>query len=287
MCLVSKFSSPPCTEDILTSYRLVLYYPVSALVTLFANILQNPQDTRARSDLKLMGSVVQFLQLLCQEDNNAHCRRMLSICAEFERIARVSLDKAEREIRGRGKRKSTDKDKDFPIAKEPRQSQPTQGQTLRTPSMPASSLPSGRPDMSSPSIQVNNSVANSPYGQSPYGNIPFPSATQAPYQANGDLSNGAWINNGQGNSPMFQQNQTQPSFTPFQPDPNFAPDYGMDNGDMMMNASFQQPFVPQDLWQMPMTLEWDMADIFGLGGANANFNFGGGNFDGGSGNQQQ
>lgn len=25
--------------------------------------------------------------------------------------------------------------------------------------------------------------------------------------------------------------------------------------------SFQQPFVPQDLWQMPMTLEWDWADM--------------------------
>jgi hypothetical protein len=27
--------------------------------------------------------------------------------------------------------------------------------------------------------------------------------------------------------------------------------------------SFQQPFVPQDLWQMPMTLEWDWADMTG------------------------
>ena len=26
---------------------------------------------------------------------------------------------------------------------------------------------------------------------------------------------------------------------------------------------FQQPFVPQDLWQMPMTLEWDWADMTG------------------------
>lgn len=25
--------------------------------------------------------------------------------------------------------------------------------------------------------------------------------------------------------------------------------------------AFQQPFVPQDLWQMPMTLEWDWADL--------------------------
>ncbi|KAI7129804.1 hypothetical protein KC324_g17143 [Hortaea werneckii] len=32
-----------------------------------------------------------------------------------------------------------------------------------------------------------------------------------------------------------------------------------------IGGSFQQPFVPQDLWQMPMTLEWDWAEGLGLG----------------------
>jgi hypothetical protein len=30
-------------------------------------------------------------------------------------------------------------------------------------------------------------------------------------------------------------------------------------------GSFQHPFVPQDLWQMPMTLEWDWADMTSTG----------------------
>jgi hypothetical protein len=29
--------------------------------------------------------------------------------------------------------------------------------------------------------------------------------------------------------------------------------------------SFAHPFVPQDLWQMPMTLEWDWANMTGYG----------------------
>ncbi len=33
-----------------------------------------------------------------------------------------------------------------------------------------------------------------------------------------------------------------------------------------MANTFQQPFVPQDLWQMPMTFEWDWADMTGFGG---------------------
>ena len=35
----------------------------------------------------------------------------------------------------------------------------------------------------------------------------------------------------------------------------------MISGDMSLGAAFQQPFVPQDLWQMPMTLEWDWAGM--------------------------
>lgn len=36
-------------------------------------------------------------------------------------------------------------------------------------------------------------------------------------------------------------------------------------GGAMDSFSFQQPFVPQDLWQMPMTLEWDWAEGLGMG----------------------
>ena len=31
-------------------------------------------------------------------------------------------------------------------------------------------------------------------------------------------------------------------------------------------GAFQQPFVPQDLWQLPMNLEWDWADLSNLPG---------------------
>jgi len=85
--------------------RLIIYYPVSALVTLFANILQNPQDSRARSDLKLMNLVVSFLGLLCTGEENGSVRRMLSVCAEFERIVKIVLDKADKENSSRRKRK--------------------------------------------------------------------------------------------------------------------------------------------------------------------------------------
>lgn len=91
--------------------RLVMYYPVSALVTLFANVLQNPQDVQARSDLRLMQAVVEFLhsvlevdkEMLGDDDGSVH--RMLAVCGEFLRIATVVLSKADKDAATRKKRK--------------------------------------------------------------------------------------------------------------------------------------------------------------------------------------
>lgn len=96
------------STDLTNNDRLILYYPVSSLVTLFANILQNPQDSRARSDLKLMNLVVSFLSTLCSDEANGSVRRMLNVCSEFERIAKVVLDKADKEQSSRRKRKQQD-----------------------------------------------------------------------------------------------------------------------------------------------------------------------------------
>jgi hypothetical protein len=57
--------------------------------------------------------------------------------------------------------------------------------------------------------------------------------------------------------------------------PGLSPDMGsqqMPSSTMSpLNAgSFQQPFVPQDLWQMPMTFEWDWAEMSAFGQPNYN-----------------
>jgi len=88
--------------------RLILYFPVSALVTLFGNILQNPGDPRARSDVRLMNLVVSFLSMLAAEEENGGVKRMLGVCSEFERIARIVLDKSDKDSSSRRKRKTNE-----------------------------------------------------------------------------------------------------------------------------------------------------------------------------------
>jgi hypothetical protein len=331
--------------------RLILYYPVSALVTLFANILQNPQDARARSDLKLMSSVVSFLTMLERDiiEANSNVRRMLSVCAEFERIASVALDKAEREMRGRGKRKQAEREREkamkdagsgkvamgleegktleqMQIETQAPYRRPVDTASLRAASA-AGSVHSGSPSswhgspagtgpeflspthpprhLQSSPLHLGSQHVNGGFlpPQRPHPNHLSQQATSqqfnfSPTQANaptnGFTSPGFSTLSGQQQQPQrtngthflsqqqHQQQQHQPQIyspttsTPTEPrangsvsgisgDPNS--NFGMTFGasPTVGNGAFQQPFVPQDLWQMPMTLEWDWAEGLGLG----------------------
>ncbi|KAH6684318.1 fungal-specific transcription factor domain-containing protein [Halenospora varia] len=212
---------------------LILYFPVSALVTLFGNILQNPQDPRARSDVRLMNLVVSFLSMLGADEENGGVKRMLGVCSEFERIAKVVLDKAEKESSSRRKRKSNE---DHAKTKQNGAPNPPQ----QTPQPNNSHTPMA--GVFSPSMAHAVNPQQNGYGSSPMGNTGSPP--------------GNWQNGEYGND------YTTPTagMTPFA-------DMGYTNGSELSPAlnmnSFQQPFVPQDLWQMPMTLEWDWADMTG------------------------
>jgi hypothetical protein len=71
---------------------------MSALATLFANILQNPSDARTQSDVKLMNVVVNFLLTLVLDESNSSLKQILSLCREFKRIVKVVLNKAKKEL---------------------------------------------------------------------------------------------------------------------------------------------------------------------------------------------
>ncbi|MCJ1336534.1 hypothetical protein MMC09_001810 [Bachmanniomyces sp. S44760] len=224
---------------------MILYYPVSALVTLFANILQNPQDARARSDIRLMNQVVNFLSLLSGDEETGGVRRMLGVCSEFERIAKVVLDKAEKESHSKRKRKP---------AKDGEQESTTQ------------QIPAKRPLPFTP--ETNSTSLSTPpnaYAQGPTSDFSSQSFSPA--------LNGAFPSPNSNPS----TNGVAPTIGDFMPGPGdfpnvMTPGGGLGDFDMaqfgsggdgspLNVGSFQQPFVPQDLWQMPMTLEWDWADM--------------------------
>ncbi|KAI4211349.1 MAG: hypothetical protein LQ351_005904 [Letrouitia transgressa] len=232
---------------------LILYFPVSALVTLFANILQNPQDPRARSDVHLMNQVVNFLSLLAVTEEQGGVKRMLGVCSEFERIAKVVLDKAEKESHSRRKRKNTKGPEELVFSAQQVPQKRTAPLTPQSNSQP------------SPATTFAPSFANDVSGQQ--FNPSLDGFT--PGLSNGDMAaplDWSSLLNPPSNAPaMIPENDLQQQFA-------------NENLPSINLGSFQQPFVPQDLWQMPMTLEWDWADM-----SNVEFP----QFEAGSGGQQQ
>ena len=88
-----------------------------------------------------MNHVVSFLSTLCNEENGS-IRRMLNVCSEFERIARVVLDKADKDSSSRRKRKQHENNNESKImspgshsAHTPSQHSQSDGET-RKPSQP-------------------------------------------------------------------------------------------------------------------------------------------------------
>ncbi|KAL1881882.1 hypothetical protein Daus18300_000936 [Diaporthe australafricana] len=239
---------------------MVLYFPVTALVTLFGNILQNPLDPRARSDTRLLNMVVTFLSALGQEIETGGVHRTIGICSEFERISKVMIEKAEKENAGRRKRKNA----------ETSQANKTTSNTNSNPIRRAST-----------SNQGSSSSAHTPRPPTASANTPTPRQSNP----NETLSPPARTD-GQAFSPMTASSHSP---SPGHPPPGWTPDFS--GGDPMeftsfaeltgfgqltnngpppplqsppaQGAGFQQPLIPQDLYALPMSFDWDWAEMSG------------------------
>lgn len=155
---------------------------------------------------------------------------MLGVCSEFERIAKVVLDKAEKDSSSRRKRKNAEE--------QPKQ-KPHQNPYPQAPMHPSAMAGVFSPNMQPPLNGLGSSPMNGNMNGSPQ-----PGVWQPDYSNGGDYM----TPNANGNAV---------GMTPFTDVSGYEV-----NSPQNIN-SFQQPFVPQDLWQMPMSLEWDWADMTG------------------------
>ena len=247
---------------------MLLYFPVTSLVTLFGNILQDPLDPRARSDARLMKIVVTFVSMLGQEAETGGVHRMLSVCSEFERVAHAVIDKAENNLGGRRKRKVPDpKVEAEPEMQLPPTSPPTTRRDSWGPLQSTSSKPpppTNQPNkngdlrysMSPPSGHGGGGSTYSPMSHQMHSTPPTGwTAPEYIFPSNGEFE--AFGDGGNFMDPM----QSPPGMTPGQP--------------------FQEPLLPQDLFSLPMTLDWSWAEMSGQAYPTVeNGNFGGGDYQG-------
>lgn len=174
-----------------------------------------------------MNLVVSFLSMLGSDEENGGVKRMLGVCSEFERISKVVLDKAEKETSSRRKRKSDGVHEQ-------------KAKSIHPPPMPNGMIPNISGMFSTP--PPNGVMSQNGYGGSPsmgaHGSPPAGSDWQAEYGSN--------------------YATPTPDMNGFQ-DMGYSASGGLGSPENM--GVFAQPFVPQDLWQMPMNHDYGWADM--------------------------
>ena len=198
-----------------------------------------------------MNQVVNFLSLLSVNEEQGGVKRMLGVCSEFERIARVVLDKGDKGSRHKRKTSKATNAENGTIPETPQQI-PQKRSAPAAPQQKSSTTPQSSPYTSNltsdgPQVPFNPNL-NTFSPTVPNMNLPM------------DFSN----------TPEFANMMNTPSSNPngggAVDDSNLniqdMNQFPTDNPSSALNlGAFQQPFVPQDMWNMPMTLEWDWSEM--------------------------
>lgn len=189
--------------------------------------------------------------MLVSDESNGSVKRMLSVCSEFERIAKVVLDKAEKESHSRRKRKTPSEQKEASAGTAATNTNRNTSMRSKTDNHQTSSPSTVTPASTQPQAQ---SFPQAYTGQSEGQNF-NPTVSEDHSVSSGDTPVMPEFHHDFAES-MAANGLGQSGFTT---GASFPGNYGTP----MDMPSFQQPFVPHDLWQMPMTLEWDWADMTG------------------------
>ena len=87
-----------------------MYYPLSASLTLFANLLQNPEDPNASDDLSLIQLVLDFLADVMTSDKSIAASRTYCIFQEVHRTAALHVNRTAAKSLPKEKRKRDDRE---------------------------------------------------------------------------------------------------------------------------------------------------------------------------------
>jgi hypothetical protein len=203
----------------------MLCYVVMSFLALCANIYQNPEDPKARLDLKLMKIVTNVLSLLRNDETGESAHHVLDICAEFERLAQRTVKNAQE------KQASDIVHKQTPSSYSASNHHPTPTSTSDT--------TNGFPPDLGPSISCDEGLGNEmPIESSGYSAF---GATQSSKQTQSSLPFGRDTGYA---SQSFDTGTEEVSFN-----------------DSTILPEFTGAASLSDFWQLPMPLEWNWADM--------------------------
>lgn len=208
----------------------MLCYVVMSFLALCINIYQNPEDSKAKLDLRLMKIVTNFLSLLRNDETGEIAHHILDICAEFERLAQCTVKNAQENQASEMVHKQT------PSSYSASNYQATPTSTSTSTSDTTNGFP---PDLG-PSISCGDGLGNGMLmessGYSAFGAAQLPKQTQSSHPFGGDT--------GYASQPIGTGTEEMMNFN----DSTILPE--------LMGAA-----SPSEFWQLPMPLEWNWADM--------------------------
>ncbi|KAL4891775.1 fungal-specific transcription factor domain-containing protein [Aspergillus ambiguus] len=222
----------------------LLYYVFLAVMTIFVSILREPDHPKAKEDLQALSMAATFFATLVPGDDSCnYARFMTRMCANFERVARAVLEKNRKTI------KSSDK--------------------------PASSIAAAAAVQDS--AQASHPEQNPPSGV----NIPnlegLPRINSAGYVVPDSLSDtdddmtGILATPSQTSTSLHPPAHSVPASGDGFPQPaqfHQHPQHGRNDPytmDSMFPISVTESFSQPELWQIPLTADWEFGGQF-LGG---------------------
>jgi len=223
MHLVSVYSL--VSASALTERRRMLCYVVMSFLALCANIYQNPEDSKAKLDLKLVKIVTNFLSLLRNDEIGESAHHVLDICAEFERLAQRTVKNAQE------KQASDMVHKQTPSSYSASNHQ-------ATPTSPSDTTNGFPPDLG-PLISRDEGLGNG---------IPIESSGYSAFGA----------------AQSSKQTQSSLPFgraTGYASQPIGTGTEEMNFNDSTILLEFTGAASPSDFWQLPMPLEWNWAGM--------------------------
>jgi hypothetical protein len=230
----------------------MLYYVFLAVMTLFVNILRDSHHPKAKDDLQSLNVAATFFATLIPNDWPCyHAKFMARMCANFERIARVVIEREDKAVKTRA---GGDKPSRSLSLGQTASTGPSQ-QTHQTPQHTSSSAPGLGVEHFPP---VNSSSYVVPGGPS--------ASTSSPTTTTTNLSN----------------NTLAPDFAPY----TAASNNNNNNNNNAPTTSHLNTIFPTttmtnditsttpwpDFWQIPLTADWEFGNQFLSGVLSYNYN---------------
>ncbi|GCB17746.1 uncharacterized transcriptional regulatory protein PB24D3.01 [Aspergillus awamori] len=231
----------------------LLYYIFLAVMNIFVNILRDPQNEKVKDDLQSLNMAATFFATLIPGDGPGHYARFMTrMCANFERVARVVVERNQRTVKPSEAKHHSSSRKNSTAAKDQKSVRAASPQSLRTTTYPTSEsgLP-GPPSARPLSIDIPNLEGLPPVNSAGY--VVPDNLTPSPVQG-----------------PTFSHPvttiTTQPLSQPA-PAPPSAPSRSYDSP---LPSGLESSFFPitvnsdgfnfsqPELWQIPLTADWEV-----------------------------